>query len=167
MHEMACSSMHKRFIPDSDSVYKDKGAVSLHDNVVTVGLNVWVTSDIHSAHNTWGGLTMWLWSHSSGRKNFVFLYSCPLTSIEWIGGCIHCDFSGLPINQRTTYATFTLPHRLMAEAVMQQDELLIRVILSFLFETNHTMFPMFSYSHAHDYGTFTGSNLRYERGLNH
>lgn len=40
MHEMARSSMHNRFIPDSDSVYLDKGAVSLHDNVVTDGINV-------------------------------------------------------------------------------------------------------------------------------
>lgn len=50
---MACSSMHNRFIPDSDSVYLDKSAVSLHDDVVTDGIDVWVTS-IHSAHNTWG-----------------------------------------------------------------------------------------------------------------
>lgn len=62
MHEMARSSMHNRFIPDSDSVYLDKGAVSLHDNVVTDGINVWVTYDIHSARNTWGEV-----SRSSGR----------------------------------------------------------------------------------------------------
>lgn len=40
MHEMACSSVHYRFILDSDSVYLDKGAVSAHDNVVTEGINV-------------------------------------------------------------------------------------------------------------------------------
>lgn len=46
MHEMACSSVHHRFVPDGDSVYLDKGAVSVHDNVVTDGISVWVTYDI-------------------------------------------------------------------------------------------------------------------------
>lgn len=49
MHEMARSSVHYRFIPDSDSVYLDKGAVSVHDNVVTDGINVWVTYDIQDS----------------------------------------------------------------------------------------------------------------------
>lgn len=40
VHEMACSSMQNRFIPDSDSVYRDKSAVSLHDDVVTDGIDV-------------------------------------------------------------------------------------------------------------------------------
>lgn len=46
MHEMAHSSVHCRFIPDSDSVYLDEGAVSVHDNAVTDGIIVWVTYDI-------------------------------------------------------------------------------------------------------------------------
>lgn len=46
MHEMARSSVHYRFIPDSDSVYLDKGLVSVHDNVVTDGISVLVTYDI-------------------------------------------------------------------------------------------------------------------------
>ena len=40
MQEMGLSSVHKGFIPDSESVYLDKGAVSLHDNVVTDGISV-------------------------------------------------------------------------------------------------------------------------------
>lgn len=41
MHEMVHSSVHYGLIPtNSDSVYLDKGAVPVHDNVVTDGINV-------------------------------------------------------------------------------------------------------------------------------
>lgn len=51
MQEMGLSSVHNRFIPDSESVYLDNGAVSLHDNVVTDGISVWVTHEIHTAQD--------------------------------------------------------------------------------------------------------------------
>lgn len=44
--------MHNTFTPDSDSVYLAKGAVSLHDNVVTDGINARATHDIHSGRDT-------------------------------------------------------------------------------------------------------------------
>lgn len=74
MRETACSSMHNTFTPDSDSVYLAKGAVSLHDNVVTDGINARATHDIHSGRGTWkeGPQTMWRWSHDSGKESWRF-----------------------------------------------------------------------------------------------
>ena len=52
---MARSSVHYRFIPDTDSVYRDKGGVSAHHNVGTEGISVSLTYIIFSANNTGGG----------------------------------------------------------------------------------------------------------------
>lgn len=52
MRETARSSMHNTFTPDGDSVYLAEGAVSLHDNVVTDGINARATHDIHSGRDT-------------------------------------------------------------------------------------------------------------------
>lgn len=98
MRETARSPMHNTFTPDSDSVYLAKGAVSLHDNVVTDGINARATHDIHSGHDTWeqGPQTMWRWSHDSGKESWCFFLrkiagyhgGCQVTSGKWMGGCI-------------------------------------------------------------------------------
>lgn len=137
MREKACSSMHNTFTPDSDSVYLAKGAVSLHDNVVTDGINARATHDIHSGRGTWeeGLQTMWRWSHDSGKESWCFFLR-KIASYQWwlpsdqckMNGWLHFPLSwALKALCKTCHAEPSAEP--IVEAAMRGAELLIRTVI--------------------------------------